>query len=132
VLSRRELESRYEVMVEQYAVLANIEAETTSTIARTLLLPAALRHQALVDAAGFEDLQVETREQIQAFVAAIGKLEEANQYPDGVEGLELAKYARDSQIAAMADVRDVVDKLEKVVADDLWPLPKYSEILFVR
>ena len=66
VLSRRELESRYEVMVEQYAVLANIEAETTSTIARTLLLPAALRHQKLVDEAGFEDLQVETREQIQA------------------------------------------------------------------
>jgi glutamine synthetase len=32
----------------------------------------------------------------------------------------------------MADVREVVDKLEKVVADDLWPLPKYSEILFVR
>ena len=41
-------------------------------------------------------------------------------------------YARDHQIAAMADVREVVDKLEKVIADDLWPLPKYSEILFVR
>ena len=32
----------------------------------------------------------------------------------------------------MADVREVADKLEKVIADDLWPLPKYSEILFVR
>ena len=32
----------------------------------------------------------------------------------------------------MADVREVADKLERVVADDLWPLPKYSEILFVR
>ena len=134
VLSRRELESRYEVMVEQYAVLANIEAETTSTIARTLLLPAALRHQALVDAAGFEDLQVETREQIQAFVAAIGKLEEANQYPDGIEDdlLKLAEYARDEQLAAMADVRETADKLEQYVADDLWPLPKYSEMLFIK
>ena len=134
VLSRRELESRYEVMVEQYAVLANIEAETTSTIARTLLLPAALRHQALVDAAGFEDLQVETREQIQAFVAAIGKLEEANQYPDGIEDdlLKLAEYARDEQLAAMAAVRETADKLEQYVADDLWPLPKYSEMLFIK
>ena len=134
VLSRRELESRYEVMVEQYAVLANIEAETTSTIARTLLLPAALRHQALVDAAGFEDLQVETREQIQAFVAAIGALEVANQYPDGIEDdlLKLAIYARDEQLSAMSAVRETADKLEQYVADDLWPLPKYSEMLFIK
>ena len=40
VLSERELESRYEVWVEQYVIRANIEAETTATIARTLLLPA--------------------------------------------------------------------------------------------
>ena len=41
-------------------------------------------------------------------------------------------YARDNQVAAMAAVREVADKLEKMIADDLWPLPKYSEILFVR
>ena len=39
---------------------------------------------------------------------------------------------RDTTIPAMAAVRDAADKLEKVVADDLWPLPKYSEILFVK
>ncbi len=51
VLSERELESRYEVWVEQYTIRANIEAETTAAIARTMLLPAALRHLALLDAA---------------------------------------------------------------------------------
>ncbi len=134
VLSRRELESRYEVWLEQYAVQANIEAETTSTIARTLLLPAALRHQKLVDDTGFEDLQVETREQIQAFVSAIGALEIANQYPDGIEDdlLKLAEYARDEQLSAMAAVRETADRLEQYVADDLWPLPKYSEMLFIK
>jgi glutamine synthetase len=134
VLSRRELESRYEVWAEQYAVKANIEAETTSSIARTLLLPAGLRHQKLVDETGVEDLQVENREMVQALVAAIGKLEEANQYPDGIEDdvLELARYARDHQLAAMADVREAADKLEQYVADDLWPLPKYSEMLFIK
>ena len=65
-------------------------------------------------------------------VEAIRALEAANVYPDGVEGLELAIYARDNQLAAMAKVREVADRLEKLVADDLWPLPKYSEILFVR
>ena len=41
-------------------------------------------------------------------------------------------YARDDQLARDAEVRGVADKLEKIVADDLWPLPKYREILFVR
>ena len=49
-----------------------------------------------------------------------------------MEGLELAEYARDSQLAALAKVREVGDKLERIVADDLWPLPKYSEILFIK
>ncbi len=52
VLSRRELESRYDVWVEQYAIHANIEAETTDSIARTMILPAALRYLEL--AAGAE------------------------------------------------------------------------------
>ena len=51
VLSERELHSRYEVWLEQYITRANIEAETTESIARTMILPAALRHLALVDAA---------------------------------------------------------------------------------
>jgi glutamine synthetase len=41
-------------------------------------------------------------------------------------------YARDNQLSAMARVREVADKLEKVVADDLWPLPKYAEMLFIK
>ncbi|MEJ7817646.1 MAG: glutamine synthetase III [Thermoleophilaceae bacterium] len=134
VLSRRELESRFEVWVEQYAVQANIEAEATSAIARTLLLPAALRHLELVDSTGFEDLQTETREKVQEFVAAIGRLEIANLYPDGIEddGLKLAEYARDTQLTAMAEVRVAADRLERIVADDLWPLPKYAEMLFIK
>jgi len=134
VLSRRELESRYEVWLEQYSMQANIEAETTSTIARTLLLPAALRHQKLVDEAGVEDLQIENRDMVQALVAAIGKLEIANQYPEGIEDdpQKLAEYARDFQLSAMAAVRKTADLLERYVADDLWPMPKYSEMLFIK
>ena len=46
MLSERELESRYEVFVEQYATKLNIEAETAASIARTMILPAAVRHLA--------------------------------------------------------------------------------------
>ncbi len=134
VLSERELESRYEVWLEQYIVNANIEAETAHDIAKTMIMPATLRYLATVDAANIAETGIggQTKELVVALAEAINRLETANQYPDGVEGLELAVYARDSQLAAMSEVREVADKLEKVIADDLWPLPKYSEILFVR
>ncbi len=134
VLSERELESRYEVWIEQYIVNANIEAETAHDIAKTMIMPATLRYLAAIDAAQVAATGIggQTKELVVALASTINQLETANAYPDGVEGLDLAVYARDNQIAAMAAVREVADKLEKVVADDLWPLPKYSEILFVR
>jgi len=132
VLSERELHSRYEVWLEQYVTHANIEAETTESIARTMILPAALRHLALIEAAGVSSLSSETRALMDALVSAIGSLTVANGYPEGVEGLELAEYARDHQLEAMQAVRDAADALESVIADDLWPLPKYSEILFIK
>jgi glutamine synthetase len=101
-------------------------------MARTMLLPAGLRHVALVEAAGLDTLAAEVRSLVSEFADAIAALEDANTYPDGVEGLELAIYARDNQLTALERVRELGDQLEKVVADDLWPLPKYSEILFIK
>ncbi|MDX6582857.1 MAG: glutamine synthetase [Solirubrobacterales bacterium] len=132
VLSERELESRYEVWLEQYITNANIEAETAAAIAKTMILPAALRQLQLGGDINIDGINAEVRQLTIDLIEAVGTLDEANAYPDGVEGLELAEYARDHQIAAMATVREWADKLEGVVADDLWPLPKYSEILFVR
>ena len=71
VLSERELESRYEVWVEQYVIRANIEAETTAAIARTLLLPAVLRHLALIEAAELPGLADEVRPLAEEFIEAI-------------------------------------------------------------
>jgi glutamine synthetase len=132
VLSKRELESRYEVWLEQYIIRANIEAETAAMIARTMLLPAALRHLALVEAASIPGMATDVRSVVDELGGALDGLDEANAYPDEIEGMQLAEYARDHQLAAMASVRDVADRLEKLVADDLWPLPKYSEMLFVK
>ncbi|MGZ5340315.1 MAG: glutamine synthetase type III, partial [Solirubrobacterales bacterium] len=132
VLSERELESRYEVWMEQYAVNANIEAETTDSIARTMLLPAAMRYLELAKDTGTDSVATQTTGLIGELTGALDALETANDVPEGLEGLELAVYARDNQIARMAEVREAADKLEKVVADDLWPLPKYSEMLFIR
>jgi glutamine synthetase len=132
VLSKRELEARYEVFVEQYSTKVNIEAETAASIARTLLLPASLRHLAELKEAGVESLVLETQELVDQLVAAIHVLEDANaEHPD-VEGLAHAVYMRDTVLPAMEAVRTTADKLEKIVADDLWPLPKYQEMLFIK
>jgi glutamine synthetase len=134
VLSQRELESRYEVMLEQYITTINIEAETAADIARTMLLPAAARHLALLLSAQLGELASETESLIGTLVDRIRVLEAANLEENQPEGdLQThADYARDTTIPAMSSVREAADMLEKTVSNDLWPLPKYSEILFVK
>jgi glutamine synthetase len=138
VLNKRELEARYEVAAEQYAVKLNMEAETAASMARTLILPAALRQADLLDEAsdlaGVDGLMEELSELTGEFIAAIKTLEKANlaeNQPDD-DGQKWAEYMRDEVIPAMNAVRAAADKLEKIVADDLWPLPKYQEMLFIK
>jgi glutamine synthetase len=134
VLSKRELESRYEVFTEQYAVNINIESETASGIARTMLLPAAVRYLNELRASGLDELIDEVQPLIKELHFAQLKLEDANLAENQPEDspAKWAVYIRDTVIPAMDDVRDVADRLEKLVADDLWPLPKYSEMLFIK
>ncbi len=134
VLSKRELESRYEVFTEQYVININIEAETAASIGRTMVLPATVRYLNELRASGLEDLVGEVEPLIKELHFAQLKLEDANldeNHPDAAIMKE-ALYMRDTVIPAMEDVRDVADRLEKLVADDLWPLPKYSEMLFIK
>jgi len=133
VLSRRELESRHEVFLEQYVTKLNIEAETAASIARTMLVPAAARHLVLLLEAQLGELASETSDLIAELTETTKRLESANLAENQPEELEAhAEYMRDTVVPAMGAVREVADKLEKVVADDLWPLPKYSEILFIK
>ena len=118
VLSARELEARYDVLVEQYEKTVNIEAGTAAALARTLLLPAALRQRALIAEAGgplVDELLAELDEPLGGFVTALRALE-----------------AGGDAVPAMASLREHADRLERLVAGDLWPLPKYAEMLFVR
>ncbi|HSZ06515.1 MAG TPA: glutamine synthetase III [Solirubrobacteraceae bacterium] len=134
VLSKRELESRFEVFTEQYVMTINIEAETAASIARTMVLPAAVRYLNELRASGLDELTEEIEPLIKELHFAQVKLEDANldeNHPEGSPQKE-ALYMRDTVIPAMEDVRDVTDRLERLVADDLWTLPKYSEMLFIK
>jgi glutamine synthetase len=133
VLSERELHSRYDVMLEQYVITVNTEAETAADIASTMILPAAARHLAILNEAGLSALAKETTTLINAFTKASKALQKANlaeNHPTETEAD--AAYMRDTVLPAMDAVREAGDALERVVADDLWPLPKYSEMLFIK
>jgi glutamine synthetase len=134
VLSKRELESRHEVFLEQYATKINIESETAAAIARTEILPAAVRHLNELKTAGLDELIGEVEPLIKELHFAILKLEDVNlkENQDDKTAVKWAAYMHDRVIPAMDDVRDVADRLEGIVADDLWPLPKYAEMLFIK
>jgi glutamine synthetase len=134
VLSKRELDSRHEVFLEQYAVKINIESETAASIARTQILPAAVRHINELRMAGLEELIEEIEPVVKELHFALRALEDANleENQDDSSPVKWAAYVHDRVVPAMEDVREVADRLEKIVADDLWPLPKYSEMLFIK
>jgi glutamine synthetase len=144
VLSERELQSRYFIYCEKYVKEVTIEADMMVTIAKTMILPAVLRYQAEVaaavnstKAAGVENnAQLEHLRELTSllskFQGATASLLEANHHhPDG-DAYAHARYIRDTVVPQMAELRTYGDKLETIVADDLWPLPTYREMLFIK
>ncbi len=140
VFNERELQSRYEVRLEQYILTVAVEAKLTLEIGSTVILPAALRYQtelaqnvAALKAAGVEPsltLLWDVSAPIAALSEAVSVLKGAlSHHAD--DTLEEAAHARDALLPAMEAVRTAADTLEGVVADDLWPLPTYQEMLYI-
>ncbi len=144
VLSRRELESRYEIALGQYFHAINIEGETSAEMAGTMAFPAAVRALSeFAEAAGRvkeAGLKVSApgrvAKEIGALVdeldGALLALREANAELGGESYASKAVHMRENIIPAMSKVRDVVDRLERVLPDDLRPWPGYRELLFVK
>jgi glutamine synthetase len=141
VFSEREMHSRYEIGLEHYLLTVGVEANLTREIATTTVLPAALRYQtelasnvAALKAAGVE-ADLSTIESVTAPIAALRSgltaLSEALAHEHDGDALVAATFARDQVIPAMTAVRAAADELEGLVADDLWPLPTYQEMLYI-
>jgi glutamine synthetase len=144
VLSHRELESRFEIYVEQYFMTINIEGETAQHMAQTMILPAAARYlnELLTTAERADELGLKlggvlstaarVNELVDRLVDAVAVLAEQNQELGGDDVLSKAEHMRANIVPAMTAVRDVVDRLERIVPDDLWPVPTYRDMLFVK
>jgi len=141
VFNHREMHSRYEIGLEQYALTIEVEARLTLEIGSTLVLPAAVRYQTelagnlgALKAAGVEadvSTLAEVTGPLTDLRAALAELKAGLAADAGESPLAEAEHARDALLPAMAAVRLAADLLEGVVADDLWPLPTYQEMLFI-
>lgn len=142
VLSHRELESRLEIYLEQYCKTINVEAILAAKIARTQIYPAAVRYQnELATAAanlknlGYTpdtntlDRVVELATRLQEKIAALESVTGDNGHHSS---LEEARHFCSAVIPAINHVRSVVDELEGLVPDTLWPLPTYQDMLFIK
>jgi glutamine synthetase len=143
VLNRVELESRVHIYLEKYVKQLLIESEAMVLIGRQMILPAAWQHQTRLAQAihSTESVGVPCPDQkaqlqelvdlIYRFNAALSALAEADNQPDP-DPFKQARYLRDVVLPLMRTVRQLGDELEIVVSSDLWPLPTYRELLFVR
>jgi glutamine synthetase len=140
VFNARELESRAEVRYETYALTINVEAKLTLELGSTVVLPAAIRYQtelaqnvATLKAADIEpDLTLlqAVSAPISDLTGALTALKTAMAEHGGDTAVEEAAHAQ-SLLPLMDAVRAAADVLEGVVADDLWALPTYQEMLYI-
>lgn len=142
VLSERELESRLEIYAEQYVMTVGVEANLTIEMAKTMIFPAAIRYQnelastcSNLKLLGY-DFDTDTLDQVTSLVKnlqdAIAELESTVAEPETDDLIAEAKHCCESVLPAMNKVRSYADALEGCVADDLWPLPTYQEMLFIK
>jgi glutamine synthetase len=150
IMSKVEMEARYEIETEEYALRIQIEGRILGDIARNHVIPTAIRYQNLlienvqglkeIYGAGFKKLageQMALIEQISEHIAKINK-----GITDMINERKKANTIADAEMRAIAycnkvkpyfdDIRYHSDKLELLVDDEIWPLPKYRELLFTK
>ena len=143
VMSSAECHSRYEIMLENYCKILNIEAATMCEMSRRQILPAAIRFTgglaesfSSLKAAGIENRSVRDLAQllsddISEADRLTGELERAlERCAESADLLENARYHRDCIRRLMEKLREVADRMEKFVAASEWPIPTYADLLY--
>jgi len=143
ILNEREIHARYEIFLENYNKTINIEGQLMVLMANRYILPAAFEYQkqigqsvAAVKAGGATSVQ--GKKLLTAYTKLVDKFKTQT---DALAGLlehsggsaeKHAKYMRDKIVPAMAKLREVGDEIEVLTPHEIWPLPTYREMLFVK
>ncbi|MGB4724972.1 MAG: glutamine synthetase III [Sediminibacterium sp.] len=149
VYTHTELEARHEIELEKYIKKVQIEARIMGDLAINHILPAAITYQnklssniAGLKAAGLgadtyasqTDLLQQVSKHIQVIYTQVNAMVEARKVANNIEDTrkKAIAYEADVKSAFFDEIRYHVDKLEHLVDDDKWTLPKYREMLFLR
>lgn len=137
-----ELKSRYDVYSEQYILSIEVEAKLVIEMAKTLIYPAAVSYLSELSKTGaaLKDMGVslgngpaaKVAAEADAMLAAVAKLEAALEMHDFASTDDHMNFLAYEVRKLMDEVRDHADTLEGEVADEVWPLPKYRELLFIK
>jgi glutamine synthetase len=143
-LTEQEIRARYHIYLERYLKDVVIEVDTLADMARTQVLPAAIAHQGMlaqsIEAVGrlkgkAPEAQVRLLDaciqEINTLHQRVDALEAQMQKLDAVDEKKRAHHYAYDVVPAMAQTREAADRLEEIVSDALWPLPKYPEMLFL-
>ena len=142
IFTRKELESREEVLYEQYSKVINIEALTMIDMATKQYIPSVIKYTkdladtvlAVKEAGADTSVQSEMLSEITVFLkdakAALEKLKVSQEEGLKKEGREQAFFYKDTVMVDMNNLRAPVDKLEMLVDKDFWPVPSYGDLTF--
>jgi glutamine synthetase len=144
VFNETELRARYEIFIEEYYKTLNIEARTMLSMAKTQILPAAIRYgtelgnhvKILQTLSGVEieaqmKMLTEITHLINILKENIDNLQTSlEKVVRTTEGLEKACAFKKEVLPLMENLRETADKLEVIVDEKIWPIPTYSELLF--
>ena len=144
VLSKAEIESRYEVYLETYTKTVALEARTMLDMAKKDIMPAVIKYSGMIAkdlklkkdiALGFAtDYEVSLLKDVSSLSSGLYlatlDLEKALEKATMKDPYELAIYHHDVVLADMTKLRDVADKLEVIVGTEYWPMPDYGKLLF--
>jgi glutamine synthetase len=143
VLSEREIDSRYEVYAEQYIATVNVESNLVVEMAKTMIFPAAIRYQGELanSLANLKAIGIETdhgtiaklTDLIKKLQDSVGELETMKEGEHNCPDIAAhCMFVKDEILPKMLEIREYVDALEAVVADDHWPLPTFQEMLYIK
>lgn len=141
VLSNAELESRFEVYAEQYVKVIEMEATLVINMAKTIIYPASVRYLSELcnSIAGLKEIGISLDDATTKKVASLTEsmMETASKLNSALahESKDITdhmQYSAKTLRPLMDKVREYADELEGEIADDLWALPKYQEMLFIK
>jgi glutamine synthetase len=143
ILNEREIHARYEIFLENYNKTINIEGQLMVLMANRYILPAAFQYQtnvgqsvAAVRAGGGRSAQAKKllatyTKLVDKFKVQTDVLTKALEHSGG-SAEKHAKYMRDKIVPAMSKLREIGDEIEVLTPHQIWPLPTYREMLFVK